>query len=170
MWVSILAVLILFFSFIGGLREGVVKSFFSLVALFIAIPLTGISYHLLASVLSFLPGDNWENFVGFFITLALISLALHFVLLLPRKLAQKAWNKGVLFRLVGGLVNIFNAAVGMVVFALLIQTYPIISWLEQVVTGSGVIVWLVVHLGFIATMLPDIFQTDAFYITLRLLT
>ena len=169
MWVSILAVLILLFSFVGGLREGAVKSFFSLVALFIAIPLTGISYHLLAGVLSFLPGDNWENFVGFFIMLALISIALHFVLLLPRKIAQKAWSKGVLFRLVGGLLNIFNAAVGMVVFALLIQAYPIISWLEQAVIGSGVIVWLVVHLGFISTMLPDIFQTDAFYITLRLL-
>ena len=169
MWVSILAVLILLFSFIGGLREGAVKSFFSLIALIIAIPLTGVSYHLLANVLSFLPGDNWENFVGFFVTLALISIVLHFVLLLPRKFAQKAWDKGVLFRLIGGVLNILNSAVGMVVFTLLIQAYPIISWLEQAVTGSGVLIWLVMQLSFVPAMLPEIFQTDAFYITLRLL-
>jgi len=169
MWVSILAVLILLFSFIGGLREGAVKSFFSLIALFIAIPLAGVSYHLLANVLSFLPGDNWENFVGFFVTLAVISIALYFVLLLPRKFTQKVWNKGVLFRLIGGILNILNAAVGMVVFTLLIQAYPIISWLEQAVAGSGVLTWLVVYLGFVQAMLPDIFQMDALYITLRLL-
>jgi len=161
MWVSILAVLILFFSLIGGLKEGAVKHFFSLIALIIAIPLTGVSYHLLANALSFLPRENWQNFVGFFITLALISIILHFVLLLPRKLSQKTWNKGVLFRLTGGTLNIFNAAIGLVVFTLLLQAYPIIGWLERVVTDSSVLTWLVVHLSFIQAMLPEIFQDAA---------
>ena len=89
-WVNILAVLVLFFSFTGGLKEGAVKNFFSLIALIIAIPLTRVSYHLLATILSFLPGENWENFVGFFVTLALISIILYFVFLLPRKFIQKA--------------------------------------------------------------------------------
>jgi len=93
-WVSIITSLILFFSFIGGLKEGAVKNFFSLIALLIAIPLTGISYRLLANALSFIPGENWGNFIGFFITLALISIILHFVFLLPRKLIQKAWKRG----------------------------------------------------------------------------
>ena len=168
MWVNILAVLILFFSLIGGLKEGAVKSFFSLIALIIAIPLTGISYHLLTNVLSFLPGENWEHFIGFFITLALISIVLHLVFLIPKKFAQKAWNKGVLFRLMGGALNIFNTTIGMVLFTLLIQTYPIISWLEQAVTDSSVLTWLVVHLNFVQTMLPEIFQRDVVYITLRL--
>ena len=57
-WISILAALVLFFSFIGGLKEGVVKSFFSLITLIITIPLTGVSYRLLANILSFLPGEN----------------------------------------------------------------------------------------------------------------
>jgi len=160
-WVNILAVIILFFSFIGGLKEGAVKSFFSLIALIIAIPLTGVSYHLLANVISFLPGENWPNFVGFFVTLALISIILYFVLLLPRKLTQKAWDKGVLFRLVGGILNILNAAIGMVVFTLLLQAYPIIGWLGQAVTDSSVLTWLVVHLSFVQAMLPEIFQDAA---------
>jgi uncharacterized membrane protein required for colicin V production len=89
MWlVSIIAVLILILSFFGGIREGVVKHFFNLVALIIAIPLAGISYRLIARVLSFLPGENWENFIGFFIALALISVILHFVFC-PGELAKK---------------------------------------------------------------------------------
>lgn len=160
-WINILAALILFFSFVGGLKEGAVKSFFSLIALIIAIPLTGVSYHLLANILSFLPGENWRNFVGFFVTLALISIILHFVLLLPRKLTQKTWDRGVLFRLIGGTLNTFNAAIGMAVFTLLLQVYPIIGWLERAVTDSSVLTWLVVHLNFVQAMLPEIFQDAA---------
>ncbi len=157
-WISILAALILFFSFIGGLKEGAIKNFFSLITLIIAIPLTGVSYRLLANILSFLPGENWENFVGFFITLALISIVLHFVLLLPRKVTQKVWNEGILFRLIGGALNIFNSAIGIVAFTLLVRAYPIFGWLERVVTDSSVLTWLVVNLSFVQAMLPEVFQ------------
>ncbi|MFC2002951.1 CvpA family protein [Chloroflexota bacterium] len=160
-WVSILAVLVLFFSFIGGLKEGAVKNSFSLLALIIAIPLTGASYHLLAAIFSFLPGEDWESFVGFFVTLALIIIILHLVFLLPRKFMQKAWNKGVFFRLIGGALNIFNPAIGMVVFTLLIRAYPIFGWLEQAVTDSSVLTWLVTHLSFVQAMLPEVFQDAA---------
>ena len=90
-WVNILAVLVLFFSFIGGVKEGAVKNFFSLIALIIAIPLTGVSYRILATHLSFLPGENWQNFVGFLVTLVLISIILYFALLLPRKFTEIIW-------------------------------------------------------------------------------
>jgi len=157
-WVNIIAILVLFFSLIGGLKEGAVRTFFSLIALIIAIPLTGLSYHLVANVLSFLPGENWENFVGFFIALALISIILYFVFFLPRRYLQKIWHKGLLFRLVGSALNIFNAAIGMVIFTLLIRAYPIFSWLEEAVAGSSVLNWLVASLGFVQSMLPEIFQ------------
>ena len=160
-WVNIIASLILLFSLIGGLREGAVKQLFYLIALFIAIPLAGISYHLLANLLSFIPGENWENFLGFFIMLALISVILYFVFLLPRRFVQKVWKKGLLFRLIGAALNIFNAAIGMVVFTLVLQAYPIFGWLEEVVTGSGVLTWLVVHLGFVQAMLPEVFRHTA---------
>ena len=160
-WVSIIASLILLFSLIGGIREGAVKSFFSLIALLIAIPLAGISYHLLADLLSFIPGENWENFLGFFIMLAVISIILYFVFLLPRRLVEKAWKKGFLFRLIGAAFSIFNAAIGMVVFALVLHVYPIFSWLERAVSGSGVLTWLVVHLSFVQAVLPEVFRQAA---------
>ena len=160
-WVNIIASLILFLSLIGGLREGAVKNFFSLIALLIAIPLAGISYHLLANLLSFIPGENWENFIGFFIMLALISVILHFVFLLPRRLIQKVWKRGLLFRLIGAALNIFNAAIGIVVFTLVLHVYPIFDWLEQAVSGSGVIIWLVSYLSFVQAMLPEMFRHTA---------
>ncbi len=160
MWVvSLLTVLILLFSLFGGLKEGAVKQFFSLVALLIAIPLAGISYRLPAALLSFLPGQNWENFLGFFIALVVISIILHFVFFLPRKFARKVWNKGLLFRLLGGALNILNSAIGLVLFALVVTAYPIFHWLQQAVTASSVLGWLVESMGFVPAMLPEVFKS-----------
>ena len=157
-WVNIIAVFILFFSLIGGLKEGAVKQGSNLLVLVIAIPLTGLSYRLLAGILSFLPGTNWESFFGFFITFALISAIFHIILLLPVKITGKIWKKGLLFRLSGGAFNLVNAGMGMTLFALILAVYPIIDWLERAVINAGVIVWLVEHLSFVQSMLPEIFQ------------
>ena len=40
------------------------------------------------------------------ITLALVSIVFHLIFLLPRKIIQKIWRKGVFFRLLGGAINI----------------------------------------------------------------
>ncbi len=161
MWVDIIVALILLFSFIGGIMGGAVKNFFSLISLLIAIPLAGMFYHLLADLLSFIPGENWGNFLSFFIMLAVISIILHFIFLLPRKVAEKAWNKGFLFRLIGAIFNIFTAAIGMVVFTLVLHAYPIFGWLEEAVSDSSVLTWLVVHLSFIQAVLPEVFRQAA---------
>ncbi len=156
--VDILVVLILIFSFIGGLRGGAVKSAFSLAALIIAIPVTGAVYHVLAGIISFLPGKNWENFLGFLITLCLIQLMLFIVFFLPRKFLERLWNRGFLSRLIGGAITTLNAAIGMVVLTLLITAYPIMGWLERAMTGSSVLSWLIIHLSFVRAMLPEMFQ------------
>lgn len=160
-WVSLFALLVLILSFVGGLKEGAVKQFFSLVVLLVAIPLAGSSYHLVATILSFLPGENWEKFVGFFITLAVISVILHLIVLLPRKLVQKIWKKGLLFRLLGGALNTLNASIGMAVFALVLLAYPIFDWLERAVAGSSVLSALVQALGFVQALLPGVFRDVA---------
>ena len=159
--VNIIAVIILILSLLGGLKEGAVKHFFNLLVLIIAIPLAGFSYHLIAIVLSFLPGENWENFVGFFIAMALISVILHFIFLLPRKIIQKLWKRGMLFRLLGGALNIVNAGIGLTVLTLAVGAYPIFDWLERAVANSNVLMWLVETLGFVQAMLPAAFQDAA---------
>ncbi len=157
-WVDIIVIIIFIIAFISGMKDGAIKSLSSLVSLFISIPLTGLSYRLIATILSFLPGTNWENFFGFFITMGIISIILHVILLLPRKIIQKIWKKGCLFRLVGGFLNAFGTSIGFAVFTLILIAYPIISWLESVIVNSGILMSLVGKYGFIQAMLPDLLR------------
>ncbi len=64
---------------------------------------------------------------------------------------------GLLFRSIGAVLSFFNAAIGMVVFALVLNAYPIFDWLQSAVSGSGVINWLGSWLGFVQSMLPAAF-------------
>ncbi len=159
--VDIIVAIVLVLSFIGGLKEGAVKNFFSVIVTLIAIPLTGLYYGLIATILAFLPSTNWENFVGFFITMALIGLILQLIFFLPRRVIQAVWRRGILFRLLGGGLNVFNVSLGLVVFTLVLSVYPVIDCLEGWVSSSGILVWLVERLSFVPAMLPEIFQKAA---------
>ena len=160
-WVDIVVLIIIIITFFSGLKEGAVKNLFTGVAILIAIPIAGRFYYLLVYVLSFLPGTNWENFVGFFITLGLINVIFHFIFFLPRKIIEKITGKEALSRLLGGALGVFNTSVGFAVFVLALRTFPIISWLEENVSNSGVLTWLVETLEFIQSMLPEVFHQTA---------
>ncbi|OGO24907.1 MAG: hypothetical protein A2144_13365 [Chloroflexi bacterium RBG_16_50_9] len=157
-WIDIIAIIILILSFFGGLKEGAVKNFFSLVALIIAIPCAGLIYRLIAGLFSFLPGMNWENLIAFFIAMGIISVVLHIIFLLPRGIIRKIWGKGVLYRLLGAVMNVLSASIGMVVLALVLRTYPIISWLEGAVSDSAVLTSLTDMFGFVQALLPGVFH------------
>src|SRR3972149_3398634 len=90
--VNIFAVFILAVSFFGGFKDGLVKQAFNLLILLIAVYLAGLSYSLIASIISFLPGTNWENFFGFFITFALITLVLKLALFIPGRILHAMWK------------------------------------------------------------------------------
>lgn len=156
--IDIIIVIILVFAFVGGLIEGAIKSFFRLVGFIIALPLTMLLYPLLANILSFIPGQNWENFISFFIILSILSVILYFIFFVPRKLIEKISFKIGIMRLIGGLFNLLNSAIGMVVFTLLVQAYPIIGWLEDIVTQSSILIWLVVHLQFVQLLVPGLYN------------
>jgi uncharacterized membrane protein required for colicin V production len=160
-WVSIIAVLVLIFSILGGLRQGAVRQLFTLLATLIAIPVAGISYQGLADILSFIPGKNWENFIAFFIMLAVINIVLFFVFLLPARALKKAWPGGLYFCVLGAIFSLVNTILGMVVFALVLHVYPIFDWLERAVSGSAVVSGLVSLFGFIQVALPDVFRQAA---------
>ena len=152
---GIIAIIVLLFVFIVGPKEGAVKIASALIAHLVAIPLAGISYQFLTSLFSFLPGENWENFVGFFTTKYLIILILYLVFLfLSKRFIQKDWKKGVIFRIIGGTLTSLNSAMGMVTLVLTVEAYPMSVWFERVVSGSSVLDWLVTNLSFIKAMLP----------------
>ncbi len=162
MWlVSLFAIFILLVSVFAGLKEGAVRQFFSLVALLIAIFIAGLFYHLIAGLLSFLPGENWENFIAFFIALAIVNVVIHLAFLLPRRLIQKIWKRGLLYRLLGGALNAVNASIGLTVFALVLNAFPIFGWLARWVAGSSVMSSLVHIFGFIQMLLLGVFKAAA---------
>ena len=156
-WVDVVVIILLVIGFVGGMKDGAVKNFFSLIALIISIPLAGISYRLIATILSFLPGENWENFFGFAITYAIFNVIFQLAALIPRKFVGAIWKKGMIFRLVGGAFNLLSSIIGMVLFVLMVQAFPIFDWLERWVTDSGVLQSLADAFGFVQSMLPAAF-------------
>jgi hypothetical protein len=65
----------------------------------------------------------------------------------------------VLFRVLGGVFNLVGAMIGMVVFTLVVQAYPIFDWLESWVSSSSVLGGLVTAFGVIKLMLPAAFKS-----------
>jgi uncharacterized membrane protein required for colicin V production len=159
--VSVIAVLVLLFSIFGGLRQGAVRHLFNLLATLIAIPVAGVSYQVLADWLSFIPGQNWENFIAFFIMLAVVNVALYFAFLLPARALKKAWLGGLYFCVLGAIFSLVNTIIGIVVFALVLHAYPIFSGLEWAVSGSVIVSGLVSAFGFIQAVLPDVLRQAA---------
>ena len=152
---GIIAIIVLLFVFIVGPKEGLTKIASALIAHIIAIPLAGISYQIPTSLFSFLPGENWDSFVGFFTAKYLIILILYLAFVfLSKRFIQKDWKKGIIFRLIGGSLTSLNSAMGMVTLVLAVQAYPFSVWFERVVSGSSFLDWLVTSLGFIKAMLP----------------
>lgn len=159
MWlVSLFVVFVLIVSLLAGLKEGAVRHFFNLVATLIAIYIAGLAYHLIAGLLSFLPGENWEGFIGFFITCAIAVALFHLAFFLPRRLINKIWKRGLLYRLLGGALNAVNASISLVVFALVLNAYPIFDWLARWVGGSSIMSSLVSAFGFVQALLPEVFR------------
>jgi len=165
-WVDIVVIIILIVTFLGGLKEGAVKSLFSLIALLIAIPLAGRYSYLLADLLSFLPGTNWEGFFGFFITMGIISVILWLIFLLPRKIIEKIPFPKIISRLVGAVLNVLGAAISLVVFVLVLQTYPIFDWLERWVSSSDVLMSMMEIFSFVQVMLPEALRQAAPLVTI----
>jgi uncharacterized membrane protein required for colicin V production len=155
---TVIASIILFFSFVGGCFEGAAKSFFSLVSFIIAIPIAGRFYSVFAGWLSFLPGQNWENFLGYLIVLTLASVVLSLVFFFPRRILELVWHEGVFFRLLGGIFNLLGTAIGLLVFAFLISAYPVWDWLQQALACSEIISWLVDNLRFVQGLLPHVLR------------
>jgi len=159
--VSLFVLFILLVSVFAGLKEGAVKHFLNLVAVLIAIFIAGLFYHLIAGLLSFLPGENWENFVGYFIALGIVVAILQLAFFLPRRIINKIWKRGLLYRLLGGAMNAVNAGVGLTVLALVLNAFPVFDWLARWVTGSSVMSSLVNVFGFIQALLPEVFRAAA---------
>jgi hypothetical protein len=112
--------------------------------------------------LGFLPGEDWENLLGFVIVLCIVCVILHFVLWLPRKILEKIIGKGLISRFAGSFISLLSAGIGLTVFALLINAFPIWMWLQIEMANSPVINLLVSVFVLIQGLLPEIMRTSVF--------
>ncbi len=156
-WIDVIAALILIFSFIGGLKEGAVKSFFALISLFLSIPLSGFLYGYAVNLLFFIPSETWRNFLGFFGAFIVISIILAIIFMIPRGLLGGIWDKGLLSPLLGGLFSLIGAGISLVLLRIVVHTFPVFDWLDYFLVNSSVISWLTNYLDFIRLMLPEVF-------------
>jgi len=131
---------------------------FSFITSIIAILITGALYDFVANWLSFLPGENWEHFLGFLVTIVIISIILALLFLLPRHIIKAIWSSGCASGIVGGILGLVNSAIGIFVLALLIQTYPVMDWLKNAVIESTVLSSILQYLGFLRFLLPETFR------------
>jgi len=154
--VDIIVVLILIFSFIGGVRGGAVKEFFGLLAFLIAIPLASMFFKYLLSWFSFVGDSTWQSFLTFLLTMAIIIIIIYLILWIPRNLLEKVWSGGFFFGFLGGIFGLLNSALGLVFLVSLFDIYPVFPWLDDIFVTSGVLNWLVNACGaFIMTLLKS---------------
>ncbi len=146
--VDIIAVLILIFSFIGGLKRGALKEFFGLLALIVAIPLASLFYGYVISWIFFVGDSVWRPFLAFLITMGIIMVLLLLIFWIPRHFLDNAWDAGFFWSLLGGIFAILNSALGLVLLVSLIDIYPVLPWLDDIFSSSQVLNWLVNTIGF----------------------
>jgi uncharacterized membrane protein required for colicin V production len=153
--VTILAAVILIFSFIGGLITGLVKSFFSLVSLITSVAVAGLYYTYFSGLLGFLHNSDWQNFLGFFITMAVVNIIFSIIFYFPRKILAKAWPEGFWIRIIAGFLNLLGAGMGLVLLTTLVTVFPVWEWLRLELVNSSLIDWLNINLSFVQTLLPE---------------
>lgn len=153
-WVDIIITILFIFSFIAGLKEGAVKALFSLFGLIIAIPITGHFFYILTNVLGFIPDYNWQHFIGFFGTFIIVIIILAIIFFFPIRLIEGVWMKGVLFTLLGGVFSVIGFAVTLVLLSVIVDMYPILYWLEQLLLNSSIINWIMPISTLIYFLLP----------------
>lgn len=145
--IDVIVVLILIFSFIGGLKSGAIKEFFGLLSFIIAIPLSCLLAPYLASCFSFIGDSTWRYFLAFMLTMFILVIILQLIFLIPRHLLEKVWSGGFFFIFLGGFLGILNSALGLVFLVCLLDIYPVLPWLDSALALSGVMNWLVGCLG-----------------------
>ncbi len=140
---DIIVALILFFSFLGGLKQGASKEFFGLLAFIIALSITGAFAAYVLVWMSFASDHLWRALLTFVVTMTIIYIIIYLVLLLPRHLLDNIWNGGCIWSALGGVFGIINSALGLVLLVLLLKIYPVLDWLNDLLAASAILDWLV---------------------------
>lgn len=145
--IDVVIALVLVFSFIGGLKEGAVREFLGLLAFIVALSLTGAFKAFVWGWLGFIQDSLWRDFFAFLVAMGIIMIVLHLVFILPRVLLAKVWNGGFIWNALGGIFGAVNTALGLVLLVVLLDMFPVLDWLGDMLAASGLMNWLVSSFG-----------------------
>lgn len=145
--IDVIVVLILVFSFLGGLKEGAIKEFLGLLAFVISLPLAGLCVGFVSGWLSFVPDLTWRGLLAFLLAMGIIIIILHIIFWFPQNLLDKVWSGGFAWNLLGGVFGLANSVLGLVLMVHLLDFYPVFSWLSTILKTSNILSWLDVAFG-----------------------
>jgi membrane protein required for colicin V production len=151
--IDVIVALVLIFSFLGGLKEGAVKEFIGLLAFVIALVLAGPFTGLISGWFSFIANDTWRAFLTFLLALGIIIILLHLIFWFPKTLLDKIWSGGFLWSLLGGVFGLADAVIGLILMMVLLDTYPVFPWLNDILISSNIMNWLVSSFGGVVSTL-----------------
>jgi uncharacterized membrane protein required for colicin V production len=140
--IDIIAVLILIFSFVGGLRQGAPKEFFGLLGFIVTLLLSGFFVSYINVWLAFVPDGLWRAFLTLLLTMSIILIVINIVLLLPRNLLDSVWNGGFIWSALGGVLGVINTALGFALVMVILNLYPVMPWLNAWLASSQVLNWV----------------------------
>ena len=154
---DIVIILILVGAFIGGAKGGVFKEVVELIAFIIALLFAGTFLSMVYGWLAFIGNTGWQSFLAFLLTMGIIIILVQLLLWLPRHLLEKLWNSGFIFGLLGGILGIINASLGLVLLVRLLSVYEVLPWLSSILATSHVLSWLISVFGpFITSLTREV--------------
>ena len=153
--IDILVGLIFLLTLITSYKEGLVKNTAAVISSLLGFFLAARSYSVLAGVLSFLPGNDWENFIGFFVIALLFNIVIGLILIPARAWYEKNLEDSFVTNLAGSFLGVINLAVGLTIFALSVKAYPVNTMLENIVYESGAFLELTDSFGFLRLLLGN---------------
>jgi uncharacterized membrane protein required for colicin V production len=151
--IDVIVALILIFAFLGGLKDGAVKELFGLLAFIIALPLSGLLTGFISGWLSFVSDSTWRAFLAFLLTMGILIILLHIVFWFPKNMLEKVWNGGLIWNMLGGIFGLANAVLGLLLMVRLLEIYPVLTWLNDILDTSSILKWLASTFGGIIALL-----------------
>ena len=149
-----IAIGLLFLLTLGtGYGEGLVKGLSAFISTVLGFFFASKTYSILAGVLAFLPGDQWEKFIGFFAMAFLFNVLIGLFLIPARAWYENKLERSFATKIVGSIIGVINLSLGLTVLAFAVRAYPVSRLLERMISESSAFTQLVDNFAFFKVLI-----------------
>lgn len=151
-WLDWVLLIILAFSIISGLKEGLVKTVFGIAGMIVGVILAGRFYTLLAPRLTFIPQENLSKIAAFVIIAAAIILIANILGSIFKKVVSML-TLGWVDRLSGALLGLALGAISLGVSLALLTKFSVFGF-ENTISQSWLATLLLKTYPLVKNLLP----------------